>query len=301
VVGIDNTLSNYSFISFDNLGNDLFNVRNDGMVWSSGGGNFITNTAYGQNALRLNNINGSNSAYGHLSLSANINGQGNSAFGDGTLISGSNITNCSAFGASALQSLTTSETNDAFGENALVFLTSGSGNYAAGAISLERLQTGSSNTSIGNSSGQWLNSNSSNNTIVGYNAANGAGAYLGNSNTILGANANAINQGSGNIVIGSGANQSITTSMNNTLWLDVGNNAIPILYGNLTTKQLALGTVTPATTAILDITSTTKGVALPRMSTTQKLAISSPAEGLIVYDLTLHIYQFFNGTIWINL
>jgi hypothetical protein len=39
--------------------------------------------------------------------------------------------------------------------------------------------------------------------------------------------------------------------------------------------------------AILDVQSTAKGVLFPRMTTTQKNAIASPASGLVVYDTTL--------------
>lgn len=48
----------------------------------------------------------------------------------------------------------------------------------------------------------------------------------------------------------------------------------------------------------LQIDSTTKGGALPRMTTTQKNAISAPLEGLEVYDLTLHKKSVFTGTVW---
>jgi hypothetical protein len=41
------------------------------------------------------------------------------------------------------------------------------------------------------------------------------------------------------------------------------------------------------TSAMLSVTSTTKGFLPPRMTTTQKNAISSPAAGLVVYDTTL--------------
>lgn len=52
--------------------------------------------------------------------------------------------------------------------------------------------------------------------------------------------------------------------------------------------------------AILDVNSLNHnlGVLLPRMSTTQKNAIASPAEGLIVYDLTLHALCVYNGSAW---
>jgi hypothetical protein len=53
--------------------------------------------------------------------------------------------------------------------------------------------------------------------------------------------------------------------------------------------------------SILELTSTTRGFLPPRMTTTQKNAIASPAAGLIVYDTTLNLPHFFNGTIWVSL
>jgi len=53
----------------------------------------------------------------------------------------------------------------------------------------------------------------------------------------------------------------------------------------------------PASSAKLDISSTSKGVLLPRMTTTQINAIASPANGLLVYNTTLNklcVYE--NGT-----
>jgi hypothetical protein len=52
--------------------------------------------------------------------------------------------------------------------------------------------------------------------------------------------------------------------------------------------------------AILECTSTTRGFLPPRMTTTQKNAISSPAAGLMVYDTTLNQMSYYNGTTWIN-
>lgn len=51
-------------------------------------------------------------------------------------------------------------------------------------------------------------------------------------------------------------------------------------------------------TARLNIVSTTQGLLPPRMTTTQRNAIVSPAEGLLVYDLTLHKLYGFDGTSW---
>ena len=53
--------------------------------------------------------------------------------------------------------------------------------------------------------------------------------------------------------------------------------------------------------AILDITSTTKGVLFPRMTTTQKNAIATPATGLVVYDTTTNAQNYYDGTAWVAL
>lgn len=61
--------------------------------------------------------------------------------------------------------------------------------------------------------------------------------------------------------------------------------------------QIGLGTNSPAKTAVLDLTSTSKGLLTPRMTTLQRNAIASPATGLMVYntdDATLNTY---NGSI----
>ncbi len=56
----------------------------------------------------------------------------------------------------------------------------------------------------------------------------------------------------------------------------------------------------PAATAILDIQSTTKGVLFPAMTTAQRNAIPVPAVGLTIYNSTLNVHQFWNGTCWVN-
>lgn len=51
--------------------------------------------------------------------------------------------------------------------------------------------------------------------------------------------------------------------------------------------------------AMLEVSSTTKGALLPRMTTTQQNAISSPATGLIIYNTTLLAFQQYNGAAWV--
>ena len=48
------------------------------------------------------------------------------------------------------------------------------------------------------------------------------------------------------------------------------------------------GTTSPVASALVEVNSTTQGFLPPVMTTAQKNAISTPAEGLIVYDVTLH-------------
>ena len=53
-------------------------------------------------------------------------------------------------------------------------------------------------------------------------------------------------------------------------------------------------------TAILDLTSTTSGFLPPRMTTAQRLAISNPAEGLIVYDTDERAAYIYSGQ-WVEI
>ena len=62
--------------------------------------------------------------------------------------------------------------------------------------------------------------------------------------------------------------------------------------------QVGIGTTTPDASSALDITATDKGLLMPRMTTVQKDAIVSPAEGLQVYDTDTKSVWTHNGTIW---
>lgn len=63
----------------------------------------------------------------------------------------------------------------------------------------------------------------------------------------------------------------------------------------------ASSTFTDVASAKLFVNSTTKGFLPPRMTTTQKNAIASPATGLMVYDTTLNLMALYNGTTWTTL
>jgi hypothetical protein len=67
---------------------------------------------------------------------------------------------------------------------------------------------------------------------------------------------------------------------------------------NYFASKLLIGTTTDVASAKLVIDSTTQGFLLPRMTTTQRNSIVSPATGLIVYDNTLNSQFYYNGTAW---
>ena len=57
-------------------------------------------------------------------------------------------------------------------------------------------------------------------------------------------------------------------------------------YYTVIAQSVGIGTTTPNSSALLDITSTTKGLLMPRMTTVQRNAIVSPADGLLIYNTT---------------
>jgi len=67
--------------------------------------------------------------------------------------------------------------------------------------------------------------------------------------------------------------------------------------GNVVIEKNASALTTIAS-AKLAVNSTTEGFLLPRMTTTQKNAISSPAQGLMVFDTTLVKLCVYSGTTW---
>jgi hypothetical protein len=63
-------------------------------------------------------------------------------------------------------------------------------------------------------------------------------------------------------------------------------------------NNIGIGTQTPHASALLDVSSTNKGIMAPRMTTAQRNAIASPAKGLLVYDMDLNGLYHYNGSAW---
>jgi hypothetical protein len=62
-------------------------------------------------------------------------------------------------------------------------------------------------------------------------------------------------------------------------------------------SKIGIGTTTPATSAQLDITSTTGALLLPRMTTAQKNALTA-VNGMLLYDSTLNQTQTYENGAW---
>ena len=91
-----------------------------------------------------------------------------------------------------------------------------------------------------------------------------------------------------------GFNSSASVSYPSFTWTTAAVERMRIdAFGNV-----GIGTSSPASSAILDVQSTTKGVRMPNMTTTQKNAISSPVAGLMVFDTTLAKLCVYSGSAW---
>jgi len=79
--------------------------------------------------------------------------------------------------------------------------------------------------------------------------------------------------------------------------------------GDLPTAALAvrddglvgIGTNSPNASAKLEVSSTTGGILFPRMTTTQRDAIATPADGLVIYNTTTSKFQGRAGGAWVDL
>lgn len=76
-----------------------------------------------------------------------------------------------------------------------------------------------------------------------------------------------------------------------------------ILASTFAFSQVGIGTNTPSTKSILDLTATDKGLLLPRMTTAQRIAIAPSAitdKSMQVFDTDTNTIWFWNGTVWVE-
>jgi len=71
-----------------------------------------------------------------------------------------------------------------------------------------------------------------------------------------------------------------------------------MIHFGFSQSNMGIGTETPDASAILELQATNKGLLIPRTDTT---AITSPATGLLIYQLTNNTFYYFDGIIWRSL
>ena len=67
------------------------------------------------------------------------------------------------------------------------------------------------------------------------------------------------------------------------------------------TNNMGIGTLTPDSSARLEVSSNNKGFLTPRMTSAERNAISNPAEGLLVYDTSTSTFWYFKSGNWTEL
>jgi hypothetical protein len=73
-----------------------------------------------------------------------------------------------------------------------------------------------------------------------------------------------------------------------------------ILFHTLLHAQVGINNSAADASSILDITSTSKGLLIPRLNNTQMNAISNPATGLMIYNTSASALYYYNGRNWVS-
>lgn len=280
------------------------------------------NTAIGVNALNANTDGSTNTAIGHSALLSNTTGEYNVGIGFEALQTVTTTYSSTAVGSRALKNATGSG-NTAIGYNAGGETTTGSLNFYGGSDAGQRNTTGSYNYIIGTGISWGSNRAVTGNILFGgmhggglqknsrllegnYNVAIGAGAFdiktSGNNNIAIGTLAGAlVTTCSNSVFIGSSQGASHATKDNIILLSDGSGNERMMIESD---GRIGIGTTSPDSSALLDLTSATKGFAPPEMTATNASAISTSSRKLIIYVTTTNGtftsagLWMWNGTIW---
>jgi hypothetical protein len=275
-----------------NLG--AYDLAVNGITVGKGGGNYASNTAFGNSALSVNTTGGiNNTAIGSGSLSSNTSGGSNTAIGKGSLNTNSTGSSITAIGMNALENNTTGSNNTAIG---------------GGALSVN--STGGSNTAIGHGANVGSN-NLTNATAIG------SGAIVAADNTIKLGNDNIQNVYTSGTVHAGGFTTSADIDGNNITangtvtagsFITIGD-----IYGGaniVASGTLTAGTVTyPNTDGSANQVLSTTGTGTlvwstpgpQTVTTTQRDAIATPAAGLTVWNTTNTQLEVYDGTDWVNM
>ena len=302
-------------------------------MFTSGGSN---NTAIGARSLKFATAAVQNIAIGQEALENPTTPQNSIAIGFQALENASNtIQDNIAIGYQALRTATGSN-NVAIGSSMLGAVTSGFNNVGIGRNSMTGFTTGYQNIGIGVTAIQLLNGNDNigigsgtyrytvtgnNNIAVGSFAM--SPVVSGSSNIAIGVSAGTVvvagakpNNKSTNssIFIGESTQPGDTSQINqiiighqaegfgsNTVHIGNSNTVVTVLDGSVAINKqtLSYANKTPDPSAVLDVyTGGNKGFLQPRMTTSNRDAIASPATGLSIYNTTTNFPNFWDGSGW---
>lgn len=68
-----------------------------------------------------------------------------------------------------------------------------------------------------------------------------------------------------------------------------------LFLGQIINAQVGIGTITPDASAILELTSSDKGLLAPRMTTVERDAILAPTTGLLIYNTTTSGFNYYDS------
>lgn len=175
--------------------------------------------------------------------------------------------------------------------------------YTWGGTSTGLLRTDSlGNTAFGNAAGINCTSGFSNTYIgdrpSGYNAAGSSFNTCVGSSTGGGITPSSVR--SRQTLIGYAAGY--WDNRSDIVYFGYSNNQAPLFFGLSSTNQICINPAFTASTrsevdasAQLEIYSTNRGLLIPRLTTTQRDAIISPATSLLVYNTTLDSFQYYKS------
>ena len=300
-------------------------VNGAGDVFNNGAGGGDTNTHFGENTARARTGN-FNSTFGNQAGRDLTTGAGNALFGYNAGRSITTQNGNTLIGTRAGESTIVNNTV-AVGGNALLLNQTGTSNVAIGNEALY-YNTASGNTAVGDVAG-FVNTTGQRNIFFGY--ASGRSNTTGQYNIYIGVDSGTYQTtGNDNIFVGISSGRyeangatNLTTATNSlfignstrgnasgqTNQIVIGHNAIglgsnSVVLGNTSITrttlrgQTSINTDTIDASAQLQVDSTTRGFLPPRMTTTQRNAIATPAAGLVIYNTTTNTLDRFNGTSW---
>ena len=130
----------------------------------------------------------------------------------------------------------------------------------------------------------------------GVQLVNTATATAGNFSTIAFGN----NQTVQSTIIGQNVGTTLTSGGRLIFSTRIAGGSITEAIRITETQNLLVGTTTDVPSSALTVASSgnNKGFLPPKLTTTQRDAISSPAEGLIIYNLTTHKLNVYTGSAW---